>query len=118
MDAQTGGAVELALDGPFLRWGGKLIVLSPVQMGLMEVFMRHPNEPLSVSALKCLSGGIDGSDVLVRNHVRRLRKKIGEPDGNPRLLRTVKGYGYMLVTDDKFGELLDRTHDGLGRLKR
>ena len=109
--------IDLSLDGPFLRWDGKFVVLSLVQTDIMKVFLRHPNKLLTMQALKSLSRR-GGSDELMRVHIGLLRRVLGEPKGNPRLIRTVHSrQGYMLVTDEKLGELLDRKYDGLGRLK-
>lgn len=108
--------MELRLEGPFLWRDSGCVFLSPVQASIIAVFLRHPNKPLLGRTLKALSGAMKGEDdALIRVHIKLLREALGEPRGNPRLIRTIPGYGYMLVTDERLGKILDKRYDGLGR---
>ena len=67
----------------------------------MQAFLRHPNQVLSRQAIFHAVWGQSwsGKDNLLDVYVRYLRKKI-EKDGQPQLLQTVKGVGYILKLPD------------------
>ncbi len=89
---------DLVLDTRLhtLSRGGRPIALTPQEYNLLEFFLRHPFETLSrrqliTSIWHC--GSISPNVVDVR--VCSLRNKLNGPDDHP-LLRTVKGFGYVL----------------------
>lgn len=73
---------------------GKWIELARREMGLLETFMRHPNETLSRAQLlkEVWEMDFDPGSNVVDVYIRNLRKKIG----NDRV-ETVRGAGYRLV---------------------
>lgn len=73
--------------------------LTPVQYDLLYHLMSHPGEIFSPSRL--LDEVWDypsdtGSSDLVRVHIRNLRERIEEDPRNPRIIKTVAGYGYTI----------------------
>jgi DNA-binding response OmpR family regulator len=66
---------------------------------LLRAFVDHPMRPLSRDRLMDLTQGTDWSplDRAIDNQVARLRKKIERDPSDPRLIRTVRGVGYMLT---------------------
>jgi DNA-binding response OmpR family regulator len=72
---------------------GRTIELTAREFGLLETFLRHPDQVLSREQLLSMVWGYDfdpGSNV-VEVYVRYLRRKLG--DG---LIETVRGMGYRL----------------------
>jgi two-component system, OmpR family, response regulator MprA len=100
----TGNAEELSFGDLRLDtqtrevWRGeRLVELSYTEYELLELFLRHPRQVLSRSALYKNVWGYDGSlssnslDVFVG----RLRRKL-EAGGESRLIQTVRGAGFAL----------------------
>lgn len=80
---------------------GVAVPLSTGEYNLLLAFVTHPRHILSRDQLLDLSQGRDMAafDRSIDNHVSRLRRKI-EPDAEvPRLIKTVRGGGYMLAAD-------------------
>ena len=77
---------------------GQRITLSPTEYALLEYFMRNPGRILSKQNL--ISHVWDGdADILpssVESFITFLRQKIDKPFSGPRLLHTVRGFGYKL----------------------
>lgn len=79
---------------------GAAVILSAGEFDLLANLVAHPQQVVSREALLELSrfrvpGSSDRSvDVLIS----RLRNKLGDDGGKP-LIRTVRGYGYMLAAD-------------------
>lgn len=78
---------------------GHPCALTTADFKLLGAFIAHPGRPLSRDRLMDL---IDGPawvpfDRTIDNQVARLRKKIERDPGHPRLIKTVRGIGYMLT---------------------
>ncbi|MCR8845892.1 response regulator transcription factor [Paenibacillus sp. SC116] len=103
--------VPLITVGPFefdhekteFRKHGQVIELKPKEVGLMALFMKHPNQIISKETICQHVWGEDyfGFDNTVMVHIRRLREKIEVDPSNPTYLITVKGLGYKLVKKDE-----------------
>lgn len=76
---------------------GRPIKLTPLELELLEVFLRHPRQALSRNRLAQQVWGysFEGESNFVDVAVKELRKKI-EAEGRPRLIQTLRGYGYAL----------------------
>ena len=91
-------ASEFLLDRETIRvWrGSKALKLSMRQFRLLDVFMRHPGEPVSRKALKELVWGPESTieEVTVDAEIVRLRRAIG---GRKRdmPIRTARKLGYV-----------------------
>ncbi|MBL7258710.1 response regulator transcription factor [Paractinoplanes lichenicola] len=90
---------DLRLD-PATRevWRGEQpLKLTRTEFGILEIFMRHPKQVLSRAALFEQVWGYDFGEGSNSIHVYLgyLRRKLGEP----RLLHTVRGVGFVLRED-------------------
>jgi two-component system response regulator MprA len=90
---------DLTLDprSRLVRRAGRPIELTRTEFDLLELFLRHPGEVLTRSAIFKAVWGFDfGSHSnSLTVYVGYLRRKL-EADGRPRLLQTVRGVGYVL----------------------
>ncbi len=79
------------------RRGDRVIELTTKEYQLLETFMRHPRQVLTRDQLYDQVWGYDfGRESNVLDvYVRYLRRKL-EAEGEPRLLHTVRGVGYVL----------------------
>ena len=77
--------------------GGRDLELTPREFALLEVFLRHPGEVLDRAVLHEEVWGYDfdpGTNV-TDVFVGYLRRKL-EAGGEPRVLHTVRGVGFVL----------------------
>ncbi len=77
--------------------GERLVDLTALEFRLFEYFMANPRVVLSRSKILIEVWGLDAETTsnVVDVYVRYLRQKL-EADGEPRLLHTVRGAGYVL----------------------
>src|SRR4051812_32216100 len=77
--------------------GGRRIELTLTEFTLLELFLRHPREVLPRALIFTTVWGFDfGSNSNSLNvQIGHLRRKL-EAGGNPRLIHTVRGVGYVL----------------------
>jgi DNA-binding response OmpR family regulator len=77
--------------------------LTTAELDLLEVFVRRPHRVLSRDTLMDLLKGNEWSplDRSIDVLVGRLRRKIEPEADEPRLIKTVRGSGYMLSCDVK-----------------
>lgn len=87
--------LELDLQAGRLFKQGKEIELLPMEMALLEFFMRHPNSLFSQDAIleRVWNAEANVSREVVRTYVKTLRRKIDRP-GEESIIRTVYGLGY------------------------
>jgi two-component system, OmpR family, response regulator MprA len=80
-----------------VRRGDRLIELSKTEFLLLELFMRHPRQVLTRSTIFENVWGYDFGPTsnALGVYMGYLRRKT-ESDGEPRLLHTVRGVGYVL----------------------
>ena len=75
---------------------GDPITLTPTEYRLLEYFMRNPEAVLNRDAILAHVWGYEGGDSNSLDvHVGHLREKL-EANGRPRLLETVRSFGYKL----------------------
>ena len=93
------GVGDLILDGPGHRAmrGGRDLELTKRELELLELFMRHPGEVLSRERLHEEVWGydFDPKTNVADVFVGYLRRKL-EAGGEPRVLHTVRGVGFVL----------------------
>lgn len=82
------------------RHDGLIVALSSREFTLLKVFLDHPGEVLSRDELMSLSRGraTHPFERSIDNMIARLRRKIEVNPRDPRILKTVWGGGYKLVT--------------------
>lgn len=89
--------IELNLTERRARRGDRLLTLTRTELGLLELFLRNPRRVLSRSVIFESVWGYDpdtGSNALWV-YISYLRAKL-EAGGEPRVLQTVRGLGYVL----------------------
>ncbi len=80
-----------------VRRGGRLMVLRPKEFDLLTLFLRNPRRVLTRNQILQEVWGYDfgGDGNVLEVYVGYLRSKL-EASGEPRLLHTVRGVGYVL----------------------
>ena len=81
-----------------VRRGGKLISLSNKEFTLLQYMMRHQNQVLSKNVIMANVWDFD-ADILentVEVYVGYLRHKIDKAFKGPKLIHTIRGFGYRL----------------------
>ena len=83
-----------------VRRGGRRIELSRTEFSLLELFLAHPRQVLTRSTIFERVWGYDfgATSNALGVYIGYLRRKT-EADGEPRLLHTVRGVGYVLRED-------------------
>jgi DNA-binding response OmpR family regulator len=81
--------------------GGRELLLTGYEFSLLYALASRAGRVLSREQLIDLAGGSadEAFDRSVDVHVSRLRHKLGDDSRRPRLLKTVRGAGYMLAGD-------------------
>jgi DNA-binding response OmpR family regulator len=87
------------------RESGEPVALTAGEFELLRVFASHPNRVLSRERLIDMVKGRDWAayDRAVDTQVGRLRKKIEADPGDPALIKTVRGAGYVFAAAVKTG---------------
>ena len=91
----TAGSIELDPSAKLVTVEGIWQPLSRKEYLLLKLLMERKNQTISrETLLHCVWGSdFEGSDRVVDNHIRKLRKHLGKSAGN---IRTVIGMGYRL----------------------
>lgn len=103
----TGAADDLSFDGFVARLStmelcdpsGAKVDLTAGDFKLLQVFLEHPRRVLPRERIMDLLNGPGWSplDRTIDNQVARLRKKIEAVPGDPKLIKTVRGVGYIFT---------------------
>jgi two-component system response regulator MtrA len=90
------GSVEMDTLSHEVRKGEKKIALTPLEFKLLLTLASHPNEVFSREMLleQVWEYTYKADTRLVNVHVQRLRSKIEEDQEDPKLVLTVRGWGY------------------------
>jgi two-component system response regulator MprA len=77
--------------------GGRRLSLTAKEFDLLELFVRHPRQVLTREVIYDRIWGYDfgGESNIIEVYIRYLRQKT-EAGGEPRLIQTVRGVGYVL----------------------
>jgi len=88
--------IELDDDTHEVRKAGELVELSPTEFKLLHYFMRNPGRVLSKTQIleHVWNYDFNGDTGVIESYVSYLRRKLDT--GEPRLLHTVRGVGYVL----------------------
>ncbi len=94
------GDVEMRSDQGIVLKGGVELPLTKTEYRLLHIFMENANKVLSRDQLLELVWGYEylGDSRLVDAHIRRLRVKIEDSAEDPKIIATVRGMGYRLLT--------------------
>lgn len=81
--------------------GDRVISLTAKEYELLELFLMHPRQVLTRDVIFDRVWGYDfgGESNIIEVYIRYLRQKL-EANGEPRLLHTVRGMGYVLREPD------------------
>jgi two-component system response regulator MtrA len=90
------GPIEMDTLSHEVRKGDKKIALTPLEFKLLLTLASHPNEVFSREMLleQVWEYTYKADTRLVNVHVQRLRSKIEEDQEDPKLVLTVRGWGY------------------------
>jgi DNA-binding response OmpR family regulator len=83
--------------------GGERLALTTYEFALLRVLAERAGRVLGREQLLELVHGSaeDAFDRSIDVHVSRLRHKLGDDPRTPRLLKTIRGVGYMLTPDER-----------------
>jgi two-component system, OmpR family, response regulator MprA len=83
-----------------VRRAGRELALTPKEFDLLALFLQHPRQVLTRELLfeRVWGYDFDGQSNVLDVYVGHLRNKL-EAEGEPRLLHTVRGVGYVLRED-------------------
>lgn len=100
LDRFTVGDVEMRSDQGIVLKGGLELPLTKTEYRLLHIFMENADKVLSRDQLLELVWGYEylGDSRLVDAHIRRLRVKIEDTPDDPKIIATVRGMGYRLLT--------------------
>ena len=86
-----------------LNASGEVQELTTAEFNLLEIFVKRPNRVLSRDNIMDLLKGHEWSPVdrSIDALVGRLRKKVEPDPEQPRLIKTVRGVGYVFTADAK-----------------
>ena len=89
--------LELDVDAREARRAGRTIELTTTEFNLLLLFLRHPRKVLTREIIMehVWSYDFEGESNILEVYVRYLRSKL-EAAGEPRLISTVRGAGYVL----------------------
>ena len=94
---------DLTLDNNTRRAAraSRVIDLTAKEFNLLDLFMRHPNQVLTREVIfeKVWEYDFGGESNVLDVYIRYLRKKL-EAGGEPRLIFTIRGVGYVLREPD------------------
>ena len=93
------GDIELDPATRIVRHGGKLVELTSVEFGLLEALLRDAGRVVTRERLAAtvLSRKFSPFDRSIDMHVSKVRKKIGDAEGEPEHIKTVRGVGYIFA---------------------
>ncbi|WP_417567556.1 response regulator [Marinobacter sp.] len=82
-----------------LSESGQAIALSGADFALLQLFLSHPNQVLDRDTISDVTRGRESMplDRVVDVAVSRLRQRLGDQGRNPKLIKTVRGAGYLLA---------------------
>lgn len=91
----TAGSISLDPTAHLVTVDGEWVPLTKKEYALLKVLMERKNQTFSRDRLLHLvwGGDFDGSDRVVDNHIRKLRKSLGKASKS---IHTVIGVGYRL----------------------
>jgi DNA-binding response OmpR family regulator len=91
------GELELACAGGEVRRGLRQIVLTATEFRLLELFLMHPGQVLPRGLIfeRVWGWDVAATSNLLNVYIGYLRRKT-EAGGEPRLIHTVRGIGYVL----------------------
>ena len=80
---------------------GAFVELTETEFRVLELFLKHPGRVLSRDDIMRMLKGHDWAplDRVIDGHVARLRRKIEAPSDEVRIIKSVRGVGYVFTGD-------------------
>ncbi len=102
MERMSVGDVELDPAARVVRRGGEPVELTSVEFGMLEALMRASGQVVTREQLaqNVLGRKFMPYDRSIDMHVSKLRKKLGDSDGNERI-KTIRGVGYVFTRQEE-----------------
>ncbi len=96
LDTYRFGDLEADFRRFELRRGGRVVGVTPIELKLLSVFVRHRGQVLGRAKLRDEVWGPDVAmtDRVIDTHIANLRKKIEPEPSQPRYVVSVRGVGY------------------------
>ena len=96
------GDCELDLQRAELRCAGKVVLTTPLELKLLELFVKRPGRVLTRRVLIDELWGKETAitERVVDNQIANLRKKIEPSPAEPRYLKSVRGIGYRFDLEE------------------
>lgn len=90
--------IEMDEDRHEVRKAGDPVELTPTEFNLLRLFLANPDRVLSKDTIldRVWQYDFEGESGIVESYVSYLRRKVDTTE--PRLLHTVRGFGYVLRT--------------------
>jgi DNA-binding response OmpR family regulator len=95
----TVGALSVDPAARTVTMDGDVLTLTTYEFDLLRAFVERAGRVLPREQLAELMGGGAVFDRSIDVHVSHLRQKLGDDPRSPRLLKTVRGVGYLLVVE-------------------
>jgi DNA-binding response OmpR family regulator len=96
------GDISIEVNARQVRVGTDAVDLTGIEFDILMALARRPGRVVPRDTLLSDAGRGDVSvgDRTVDVHVSHLRRKLGDDPRSPRLIKTVRGVGYVLAKDD------------------
>lgn len=96
----SSGGIHLDLERHKLFLNGKRAHCSPTEFRLLHFLLAHPNKVYSRYQLlnQVWGESVAVEERTVDQHVRRLRKVLKQYECNPKVISTVRGFGYQFCS--------------------
>ena len=96
------GKIVVYVDSMRVTVGGNDVALTSSEFQLLRAFAERTGRVLSREQLLELADGSseEAFDRSIDVRISRLRQKLGDDPRHPRVIRTIRGIGYMLSGDD------------------
>ena len=95
---------ELVLDTEafVLRKNGNVLSLTSAELKILAKLMRSPKRVFTKTQLcECINGRYyENDDRTMMVHISNIRAKIEDDPANPKYIKTVRGFGYKIDSDD------------------
>ncbi len=101
----SAGDIVIDVAGRVVTTKGSPVELTGIEFDILVALVRRAGRVVSRDALleEAGRGDITVSDRTVDVHISHLRQKLGDDPRSPRLIKTVRGVGYVLTKDAKDG---------------
>jgi DNA-binding response OmpR family regulator len=99
--ALVAGPVQVDVAARAARVGGRAVELTGLEFDILVALARRPGRVVGREVLLEEAGRTDVtvSDRTVDVHVSHLRRKLGDDPRSPKLIKTVRGVGYVLAPE-------------------